>query len=80
MLFVRMISCNQQSKSAPPRRNDGRRRKHMTKAFENRVNKEGIVDTRNYRYCARDNKIVRIELDKLDTTAALADWETVKQY
>ena len=52
----------------------------MTKAFENRVNREGIVDTKNYRYCARDNKIIRIELDKLDTTAALTDWETVKQY
>ena len=52
----------------------------MTKAFENRVKKEVIVDTKNYRYCARDNKIVRIEFDKLDTTAALADWETVKQY
>ena len=52
----------------------------MTKAFENRVNREGIVDTKNYRYYARDNKIIRIELDKLDTTAALTDWETVKQY
>ena len=52
----------------------------MTKAFENRVKREGIVDTNNYRYCLRDNKIVRIELDKLDTTAVLADWETVKQY
>ena len=52
----------------------------MTKAFENRVNKEGSVDTKNYRYCLRGNKIIRIELDKLDTTASLADWETVKQY
>ncbi len=52
----------------------------MTKAFENRVNKEGSVDTKNYRYCLRGNKIVRIALDKLDTTAALTDWETVKQY
>ena len=75
-----MISFNQQNNPSPPRRNDGRRRKHMTKAFENRVKKEVIVDTKNYRYCARDNKIVRIEFDKLDTTAALADWETVKQY
>lgn len=75
-----MISFNQQSKPNPPRRNDGRRRKHMTRAFETRVNREGIVDTKNYRYCVRDNKIIRIELDKLDTTAALTDWETVKQY
>lgn len=75
-----MISCNHQNKTSPPRRNEGRRRNHMTKAFENRVNREGIVDTKNYRYCVRDNKIVRIELDKLDTTAALTDWETVKQY
>lgn len=75
-----MISFNQQSKPNPPRRNEGRRRNHMTKAFENRVKREGIVDTKNYRYCVRDNKIVRIELDKLDTTAALTDWETVKQY
>ena len=52
----------------------------MTKTFETRVKREGIVDTKNYRYCARDNKIVRIALDKLDTTAALTDWEIVKQY
>lgn len=52
----------------------------MTKTFETRVKREGIVDTKKYRYCARDNKIVRIELDKLGTTAALADWETVKQH
>ena len=52
----------------------------MTKTFETRVKREGIVDTKNYRYCVRYNKIVRIALDKLDTTAALADWEIVKQY
>ena len=75
-----MISFNQQNKPSPPRRNEGRRRNHMTKTFETRVKREGIVDTKNYRYCVRDNKIVRIALDKLDTTAALADWEIVKQY
>lgn len=52
----------------------------MKKSFETRVKREGIVDTNNYRYCARDNKIVRIELDKLGTTAALTDWEIVRQY
>ena len=75
-----IVCLAQQIKQNPPRRNEGRRRKHMTKEFENRVNKEGSVDTKNYRYCVRDNKIVRIALDKLDTTAALTDWEIVKQY
>ena len=72
-----MQSTKQISPATEERR---QKEKTMTKAFENRVNKEGSVDTKNYRYCLRCNKIVRIELDKLDTTAALADWETVKQY
>lgn len=50
----------------------------MTKTFENRVIREGIVDTRNYRYAERNGSIYRIELDKLDTTAALHDWRLVK--
>lgn len=52
----------------------------MTKNFENRVIRERIVDTKAYRYAIRENKIVRIELDKLDTTAALTDWVVVKQF
>lgn len=77
-MYVTIISTKEINH--PPRRNEGRRRNHMTKTFETRVKREGIVDTKKYRYCARDNKIVRVELDKLGTTAALADWEIVKQY
>ena len=50
----------------------------MTKNFEARVIREIIVDTRKYRYTERDGSIYRIELDKLDTTAALHDWELIK--
>lgn len=54
----------------------------MTKNFVNRVEKELIVDTRNYRYIFEaDNigaRILRISLDKLDTTAAINGWEVAK--
>lgn len=56
----------------------------MTKAFKARVNREGIVDTKKYRYATYQDmnagglwKIRRIELNKLDTTAAYTDWEDV---
>ena len=56
----------------------------MTKVFEQRINREGIVDTKNYRYAVKyaDNKkqIVRIAISLLDTTAALTEWEVVKEY
>lgn len=56
----------------------------MTKAFEAKVIKYGSVDTKKYRYIFKVNfvgaEIKRIEIDKLDTTAALTEWETVKTY
>ena len=56
----------------------------MTKAFEQRIDREGIVDTKNYRYTVtfsnRKKLIVRIPVYKLGTTAALTDWEVVKEY
>lgn len=54
----------------------------MTKAFENRIIREGIVDTRKYRYVTRDYQdtiaIYRLPLELLDTTAAIDGWELVK--
>lgn len=56
----------------------------MTKAFETRVLKEGIVDTKKYRYRLVETStfygIKRIEISKLDTTASYTDWETVKEF
>lgn len=59
----------------------------MTKAFINRIMQERTIDTRNYRYIVTEEhdsnnqwaEIKRLPLDKLDTTAALTDWETVKR-
>ena len=59
----------------------------MTKAFEERILREHIVDTKQYRYIVTVEhnansqwaEIKRLPLDKLDTTAALTDWETVKR-
>lgn len=50
----------------------------MTKQFEEKVIREHIVDTKNYRYTVKDNTIQRLPLEYLDTTAALTEWETVK--
>lgn len=56
----------------------------MTKTFESKVLSRRTVDTRKYRYIVKTfpdrMAIQRIELSKLDTTAALTDWETVKIY
>ena len=57
----------------------------MTKKFVEKVIREQIVDTRAYRYTYKvcDGateqwfEIRRLPLDKLDTTAALTEWETV---
>lgn len=59
----------------------------MTKKFESKVLNERIVDTDKYRYCVAeccDDKsqwaeIRRIPLAKLDTTAAITGWETIKR-
>ncbi len=53
----------------------------LPKKFEERVIREGIVDTRQYRYMYKvgfNAKIIRIELSKLDTTDAIGGWELVK--
>lgn len=58
----------------------------MKKQFINEILCKRIVDTRKYRYVAQECyndreqwiEIRRIPLSDLDTTAALADWETVK--
>lgn len=58
----------------------------MNKEFEARVKFEGVVDTKKYRYVykvrdgIRKSRIIRIEISKLDTTAALNEWEVVKEY
>lgn len=56
----------------------------MKKAFEQKVIRERIVDTKNYRYRMVERGyhqyMERIELTKLDTTAAITDWEIVKEY
>lgn len=56
----------------------------ITKAFEERIKREGIVDADQHRYTyniGHDSvEIKRIELAKLGTPAAYRGWETVKQY
>lgn len=57
----------------------------MTKTFITRVMFERIVDTRNYRYVAKECydhesnwlEIRRLPISDLDTTAAIDGWETV---
>ncbi len=62
----------------------GRKDKTMNKNFENRIVRERIVDTKNYRYIlaetATTREIKRIRIDLLDTTAAIDGWETVKKF
>lgn len=56
----------------------------MTKEFEKRVKLEGMVDTKKYRYRLVQEPdfygIIRIEIDKLDTAAAITDWKVVKTF
>lgn len=63
----------------------------MTKQFVEKVIRNGIVDTKKYRYTTKEVNyyseakdayiqelhVVRLPLDLLDTTAALTEWETV---
>ena len=54
----------------------------MTKKFEQKIIHMGIVDTQKYRYrfvSAGRVYIERIEIAKLDTTAALSGWEIIKR-
>ena len=53
----------------------------MTNKFIDKVIREGIVDTKNYRYAYRVDKtravVERFPIKQLDTTAALEPWEVV---
>lgn len=59
----------------------------MTKNFEERVLREGVVDTEKYRYIVKDKYgcekiargIYRLPINHLDTTAAIDSWELVKE-
>ena len=54
----------------------------MTKAFRDKVLRNGSGDTKTYRYrvveCGDHGEIRRIRIEYLDTTAALNGWETVE--
>lgn len=54
----------------------------MKKIFENKVIRNGIVDTKKYRYILRTtlsgDLIERIPIEYLDTTMAINGWEIVK--
>ncbi len=56
----------------------------MTKAFIAKVVYRCLVDTRKYRYYVEDlpgvQRICRIELYKLGTTAALTDRQIVREW
>lgn len=60
----------------------------MRKDMIERVKKEGVVDTAKYRYWLKDNRIYRIEVKQLDTTATLHfdddfcpnGWQTVHEF
>ena len=53
----------------------------MTNQFIKKVLEAGIYDTRKYRYVVEEDittrKIKRLPIYKLDTTAALNDWEII---
>lgn len=54
----------------------------MKKEFVDKVIKNGVVDTKKYRYVysasAEKAEIRRIAIGLLDTTATIDGWETVK--
>lgn len=54
----------------------------MSTKFIEKVIRDGIVDTANYRYAYRVDKtravVERLPIKKLDTTAALEPWEVVE--
>lgn len=49
----------------------------MKKEFIEKVIREGIVDTKDYRYICKGNTIKRLPIASLDTTTAIDGWETV---
>lgn len=52
----------------------------MRKSFIERVVREGIVDTRKYRYIMRGAKIFRLPISCLGTTQAIDGWELVFEF
>lgn len=56
----------------------------MTKEFEKRVIREGVVDTKKYRYVYESETegvyIIRLERKYLGTTVAIDGWEMVKDF
>lgn len=54
----------------------------MKKIFENKVIRNGMVDTKKYRYILRTTingaTIERIPIEYLDTTMAINGWKIVK--
>lgn len=54
----------------------------MNKNFKNRVIKERIVDTKNYRYCVIEEGnqllIKKLPIEYLGTTQAINGWKIVK--
>ena len=54
----------------------------MTKTFREKILKNGTVNTKNYRYHVAQYpehcEIRRIQLEYLDTTAAIDEWEIVE--
>lgn len=59
----------------------------MTEKFFKRIIREDIVDTKKYRYTNREKvvdgrqilQVIRIPLEKLNTTSAFDDWEVVEE-
>lgn len=55
----------------------------MKKSFEEKLLRERIVDTKQFRYVVEETPnalvIKRIPLEKLDTTAAIDGWEVIKK-
>ena len=49
----------------------------MKKEFIEKVLRDGIVDTKKYRYTLKDGNIMRLLLIYLDTTEAIDSWEVV---
>lgn len=52
----------------------------MRKSFIEKVVREGIVDTKKYRYIMRGAKIFRLPISCLDTTQAIDGWEIVFEF
>lgn len=60
----------------------------MDNKFFDKVLRERIVDTKQYRYTVKERndadgqhiEIVRLPISSLNTTAAIDGWETVKVY